>query len=85
MWLKITLGFQAYCCRQMVLDPSLLVEVDTDPVLTLWLTAALSPSWTLGALLLLLDAASAAALLLKITFLNSTPFDLTGLSDQDFC
>ena len=31
MWLKITLGFQAYCCRQMVLDPSLLVEVDTDP------------------------------------------------------
>ena len=55
MWLKITLGFQAYCCRQMVLDPSLLVEVDTDPVGPVLLLDVLD------ALLLLLDAAGSLA------------------------
>ena len=75
-------GFSLLLIRQMALNPSLLVEVDTDPVGPVLLLDVLD------ALLLLLDAAgplSAAALLFEVHTFEFTLFDLIGLSNLRFC
>lgn len=64
MWLKITLGFQAYCCRQMVLDPSLLVGPDVLVDVLDALLLLLDPAGTLVMVAALLDALAAAAVFL---------------------